>query len=256
MPSIKQSVGRKGKNAPADVRIVKELLNKNISTGVLTSVKVLPVNDVADDALYDAIEKFQGEVMKAATPDGKVDPQGRTWWWLAKVLNPNAKGGPFFPLAVLPASWTAAERYFGANRRDESGKPRAHGGCDLMCAQGTPVYAVQSGKVQLTPYGFKNGTYALEIDHGDFLIRYGEIKKECVLRQGDPVAPGEQIAEVGALGMLHFEMYDKSRFGGLTERNEKLSKKRKDGVSFQRRLDVIDPNPQLTIWKSRLPTAY
>lgn len=251
MPSIKESVGRKGRNLPADVKVVQELLNKNIAS--LAPLRPLVVNGLADEALYGAIEEFQRKVMAAPAPDGKVDPKGRTLRFLARVVNPNLKGGPYFPLAKLPPSWSISGRNFGANR---DGSTRAHAGCDLICAEGTLVYAVTKGTVQLRPYHFKSTTEALEVDHGSFVIRYGEIKAGCPLRQGDTVDPGEQIAEVGSLGMLHLEIYDKSKSGPLTQDNQKLSKKRKDGISFHRRLDLVDPDPRLTAWKSTLPTPY
>ena len=55
----------------------------------------------------------------------------------------------------------------------------------------------------------------MEIDHGSFLARYGEIQKSTFVQQGDQVTAGQPIARVGNLigitnSMLHLELYDKS----------------------------------------------
>lgn len=211
-----------------------------------------------------ALEAFQSRYM--TIPDGRIDVGGHTWYELLKAAgpedrdgrNPN-KGGPYFPFPQLPASsWLEPPRAFGSNR---SNGARAHAGCDLYFPVGTWIYAVTHGAVRCSPYSFYCHTDALEIDHGAFIIRYGEIKRGCKLRAGEEVQAGQKIAQVGHLvgisvssDMLHLEMYDKSAHGGLS--TSEHSKKRSDGVSFHRRADLIDPTPYLNRWKSTLPTAY
>jgi murein DD-endopeptidase MepM/ murein hydrolase activator NlpD len=102
----------------------------------------------------------------------------------------------------------------------------------------------------------------LEVDHGDFLARYGEIQAKTTVKQGDKVRAGEQIARVGHLvgiqvpsDMLHLELYDKSASGPLTITDAARSKKRSDGISFMRRKDLIDPTSRLNQWQGYLPQA-
>ncbi len=109
-----------------------------------------------------------------------------------------------------------------------------------MFPVGTDIHAVADGVVIQDAYGFYLGSYALEVNHGSFVVRYGE------------------IAKVGHLdgsksSMLHFEMYTGKGKGPLTV-GAKDSATRKDGVSFRRRTDLVDPAPFLDEWKKNLPS--
>ena len=110
----------------------------------------------------------------------------------------------------------------------------------------------------LGPYLFYAGTYALEVDHGTFLARYGEIQQKALVKAGDRVEAGQPIAKVGKLvgmknAMLHLELYDKSASGPLTVKN-KSTKRSAKGVPFMRRGDLIDPTPRLNDWHKKRPT--
>jgi hypothetical protein len=187
-----------------------------------------------------AIEAFQGRYTTSV--DGLIKPDSQTWHALLDAIGqtmevhespsqpgiPDDTGEYSFPFPSLPASdWTHSPRAFGSNRNNGR---RAH--------------------------------FALEVDHGDFLVRYGEIQKTTTVKEGDRVHAGEQIAKVGHLigiqvpsDMLHFELYDKTASGPLTITDANRSKKRSDGIPFMRRTDLIDPTSQLTQWQVRLPKA-
>lgn len=210
-----------------------------------------------------AIEAFQRLFM--AEPDGVVEVGGRTFERLIEASrampapSPTLGAGACFPFTKLPKdSWKSGPRRFDANRNQ--GK-RAHAGCDLYVSAGTPIYAVLDGVVLRDPYHFYDVVFALDVDHGDFVARYGEIRTDCPLRKGDRVTAGDPIAKVGkmkavAQPMLHFEVYDKSAGGPLTEPDRGRSKKREsDGVPYFRRMDLINPTPLLAQWSSNLPAA-
>ena len=117
------------------------------------------------------------------------------------------------------------------------------------------------GVVTRGPYAFYRGTFALEIDHGSFLARYGEIQAKTEVTAGAIVRAGQRIARVGHLvgiqvpsDMLHFELYDKSLSGPLTVAIESASAVR-IGVPFMRRKDLIDPTLKLNQWQEKLPPA-
>ena len=206
-----------------------------------------------------AIRAFQG--LSGFCVDGRIDPGGRTWQRLSAVLDGSVvvapPGDSCFPFAqAATADWTHAPRAFGSNR---SGGSRAHAGCDLYAPVGRTIHAVRDGVVRDDPYPFYAETDALEIDHGDFILRYGEIKPGCTLRKGEKVTMGQPIAQVGRLvgidvpsAMLHLEMYKGEGSGPLTVRSAATSARRADGVPFQRRADLIDPTPFLNDWKTRL----
>ena len=149
-------------------------------------------------------------------------------------------------------------RRFAANRAN--GK-RAHAGCDLYFAIGTIIHAITDGKVVRGPYLFYAETFALEVDHGDFIARYGEIQGQTFVKAGDAVKAGQPIAKVGRLvgittpsAMLHLELYNKSAQGPLTV-SDNSSAKTSDGRPFFRRRDLIDPTPKLNMWKNNLAPA-
>ena len=53
------------------------------------------------------------------------------------------------------------------------------------------------GIVVRGPYPFYCETFALEIDHGSFLARYGEIQSSTDVHAGSTVRAGQAIARVG-----------------------------------------------------------
>lgn len=79
--TLSASVGQGGKNVVADVLLVKKLLNKVISAGLVeTDVNVGPKTIAA-------IKKFQQEKAAMATPSGLIEPGSQSW----KVLNGETK---------------------------------------------------------------------------------------------------------------------------------------------------------------------
>jgi murein DD-endopeptidase MepM/ murein hydrolase activator NlpD len=109
----------------------------------------------------------------------------------------------------------------------------------LYAPVGTPVLAVAPGKVTQGPYLFYGGCMALEIDHGTFTVRYGEILNEFVLNvtPGSSVRAEQVIGHVGQLhgmsvSMLHFELFTNAVAGPLTDF---------DDMPYKRRSDLIDP---------------
>lgn len=145
-----------------------------------------------------------------------------------------------FPMHQRPAeSYHTSPRNFGSGRS----KGRKHAGCDLYAPVGTAIRSMAQGTVLTALYEFYGGTYALEVDHGTFVARYGEIQRTTAsqLKVGDPVAPGVVIGHVGKLNnynrsMLHLELYARTATGGLTVRGNK---------PYQRRTDLFDPTTWL-----------
>ena len=277
--AISGSVGRRSKGAvnnKADIETVQNMLRlaamiesqPALDPGAIDGT--IDANESNDDTVR-AIEAFQARFL--SSPDGVIGVGKRSWRELMTVLEgdetetepapaptsttPASSGAEFFfPFKQLPSvNWTEGMRAFGSRR---SHGARAHAGCDLYFPVGTTIHAITAGTVTLGPYDFYEGTYALEIDHGAFLARYGEIQKSALVRQGDRVTAGQPIAKVGKLNsitnsMLHLELYDKSAEGALTVRNNQTKKTAK-GVPFMRRRDLIDPTAKLNVWKNNRPS--
>ncbi len=270
---IGASVGRWDKGAvnnQADVKTVQQML-RHVAL-ILDDRTLNPGDDdgeIARDAQQSdtvkAVIAFQSRLF--ANPDGLIEPGRRTWRELVRVLeggtpgevpDPGTPGGRqfFFPLAHVPdVNWTDSPRSFGANRSNN----RAHAACDLYAPLGTTIYAITDGTVIRGPYSFYAQTFAIEVDHGDFIARYGEVQETAFVREGDHVKAGQRIAKVGRLvgisvpsPMLHLELYDKSAHGKLTV-GVHDSARAASGRPFLRRRDIINPTSRLNLWRNNLP---
>ena len=158
------------------------------------------------------------------------------------VVSAAAISGLLYPLTVkATADYHTGARQFGSAR---SGG-RKHAGIDLYAPAGTFVRALAAGKV-ISVYPFYAQTFAIEIDHGSFIARYGEVDPKdanIFVAAGDDVERGEKIAVVGKLvgitvpsNMLHLELYGTPRTSALTVRGNK---------PYQRRLDLINPTASI-----------
>ncbi|MDD3596773.1 RHS repeat-associated core domain-containing protein, partial [Sulfuricurvum sp.] len=159
-----------------------------------------------------------------------------------------------FPLDHIPEkSYKDGERQYGANR---SGGSRKHAGCDLYAPVGTKIYAMADGIIK-SHAPFYNNTNEITIDHGDYIIRYGEVKPygdglASGLSIGSTVRQGQHIGYVGQLvfnggtkSMIHLEIYEKSRASWpLTNRNN---------PPFQRCEGLINPTSILDQARNYLP---
>ncbi len=152
---------------------------------------------------------------------------------------------PVFPVPdwIRSYDYKHDPRRFGASRDHGT---RLHAGCDLYAPLGAHVLAVAGGHVIRGPYYFYSGTWAIEVDHGDFVVRYGEISGNQVagIQEGAKVTAGQLIGYVGHLqikahSMLHFEMYRGTAQGRLAQHGNKYS----------RRHDLMDPTPYLDRWQ-------
>ena len=99
---------------------------------------------------------------------------------------------------------------FGWRRHPILGHKILHEGVDFAAPYGTPIHSAAAGVV--VDAGYKSG-YGLTVDvrHGDGLVtRYAHASK-LLVKPGDIVEKGQQIAKVGASGRvtgahLHFEV--------------------------------------------------
>jgi murein DD-endopeptidase MepM/ murein hydrolase activator NlpD len=115
---------------------------------------------------------------------------------------PQSSNGRF----IWPVNGTRGDGYGGA---------RNHGGIDILAPVGTPIWAVQGGRVvQATTGGAYNGGYGnlVVIDHPNGLqTRYAH-QSTVRVSVGQTVTQGQVIGNVGMTGRtsgphLHFEVY-------------------------------------------------
>ena len=86
-----------------------------------------------------------------------------------------------------------------------------HTGVDIADKVGTPIYAADSGRVEIAATGW-NGGYGttIVINHGKLKTRYGHLSRLYV-KAGENVVKGQVIGEMGSTGRstgshLHFEV--------------------------------------------------
>ncbi|WP_126453530.1 M23 family metallopeptidase [Sulfuriflexus mobilis] len=100
--------------------------------------------------------------------------------------------------------------YYGMRNDPFSGKREHHDGVDLAGKDGSAVIAVASGVVTWSAdrYGYGN---LVEVNHGNgYVTRYGH-NKEIVVKVGDKVEKGDELALMGSTGRstgphVHFEV--------------------------------------------------
>jgi murein DD-endopeptidase MepM/ murein hydrolase activator NlpD len=122
---------------------------------------------------------------------------------------------------LLPSMPPVHSGYYSSNfgwRIDPfTGAPALHEGVDFVANAGTPIYASAGGVVD---YAGLDGSYGnmVEIDHGNNIVtRYAHASKVLV-KVGQVVRRGQEIAEVGSTGRstgnhLHFEV----RYKGVAQ---------------------------------------
>ena len=210
-PQISGSVGRwekRARNLQSDVKIVQDLLRHAAKAFEAPEIdpkavdgKIAKPPAISDTVM--AIEAFQSRFTGAV--DGIVTPKSQTWTALVDTIanvaadneGSSSVSQELFPFPTVPAqSWEKSPLAFASPR---AGGARLHAGCDLYFQQGTPIHAVADGVVTRGPYAFYCGTFALEIDHGSFLARYGEIQAKTEVTAGATVRAGQRIARVGHL---------------------------------------------------------
>lgn len=155
----------------------------------------------------------------------------------------------YFPAPKWTGTYVEMAK-FGHRRR---GGARTHAGCDLYTPFESDVVAVADGRVvEISGPGFAGNTEAISVFHeGIGIIRYGEVVKipdefkkiKAEVKAGNLIGKvGRAVAKLSAT--LHFELYDGSASGGLTDRSGK-GEYYNEGVlkngKYQRRKDLMNP---------------
>ena len=101
MQKLTGSVGRGGKNFAVDVRVVQQLLNQHKIVGQNIPLKV---DGIAGLKTVTRIECFQKSIVKMMLPDGRIDPNGKSWMVLIKspnslILAPKVTYSPNIPVS-------------------------------------------------------------------------------------------------------------------------------------------------------------
>ncbi len=110
---------------------------------------------------------------------------------------------------VFPANGSISSG-FGNRRHPILGYSRFHAGIDFAAAQGSPIYAADSGRVIFSGWYGGYGQ-AVIIDHGGGISTLYAHTSRLLVSEGQAVQQGQAIAAVGSTGLstgphLHFEV--------------------------------------------------
>lgn len=132
-------------------------------------------------------------------PDAELD------WVTRQEIN-----GDLFHKPLHARYWLSSP-YGWRDSPFNSGKRTFHGGMDMACANGTPIYAALDGKVVAAGYNATYGNYVIIAHHSGYKTLYGHMSSiNC--RTGNFVYTNTMIGRVGSTGMstgphLHFTVY-------------------------------------------------
>jgi len=186
-----------------------------------TAQKALEDAAVAAEAAQTALDEQQDHIatLQAQLETLKTNQQHTEAEYKAGLV---AKYGPGADLAAGEISEQGYARPAGGAITSPYGyrvdpythRYALHDGTDLGAACGSPIYAAHAGTVVYAgPFG-GYGNY-VKIDHGDgTFTAYGHIVNGGILvRVGQGVAPGQNIAKIGSTGWstgchLHFSVYE------------------------------------------------
>jgi murein DD-endopeptidase MepM/ murein hydrolase activator NlpD len=118
-------------------------------------------------------------------------------------------------LFIYPLKGSRLSSPFGWRNDPISGVRRHHAAVDLSAPQGTPVKAAMEGKVSASSYENTYGNFIIISHPGGYQTMYAHLHTVLV-KKGDQVAQGAQIATVGNTGYstgphLHFAVFRNGR---------------------------------------------
>lgn len=166
-------------------------------------------------------EKYKVDAVRCAAVNG-LQPEekltaGRT------LFVPNAEldwitrqeiNGDLFT-KPLRARFYASSPYGWRKNPFDSSRRTFHGGIDMACARGTPVYAALPGKVVTSGWSDVYGNYIIVSHHSGYQTLYGHLSERLAVK-GQYVTTSTRIGRVGSTGMstgphLHFTVYKNGR---------------------------------------------
>ena len=96
-------------------------------------------------------------------------------------------------------AYTKISSYFGWRTSPLTGKPEFHNGVDIPAGYGTAIYAADGGTVIISERHYSYGNYVV-IDHGNGLTTLYAHNTKNLVKVGDVVDRGQQIATCGSTG--------------------------------------------------------
>ena len=183
--------------------------------GILYTVK-------ADGESVETIaQKYEVDAQKCAAvnhlplteelPAGKslFVPDAHLDWMTRQEIN-----GDLF-VKPLRSRYYCSSAYGWRTSPFDSTRRTFHGGIDMACAKGTPIYAALPGKVEQAGWSDIYGYYVILTHHSGYKTLYGHMS-QILVSTGQFVDSNTKIGKVGSTGQstgphLHFTVYKNGR---------------------------------------------
>lgn len=186
---IKNSVGKGGKNDPADVEIIRSLLVRHrqwIDADLRSTV-------LTEEILTRHISKFQQDACALARPDGVVSPNGFTMKRLNMTLIPRPRHRVFSAMCWNPgpglvnADFAAAAATLGCEKEAIQAVAIVETRRSAHDEVGRPTILFERHKFR----GFTNGVYNTSHPdlsgpqgaYGQFSAQYGKLRRAAILNE-------------------------------------------------------------------------
>ncbi len=150
------SVGQGGRNAHDDVLLVQKLLNKNAQIATLNGT--IPETGIYDESTQKGILAFQRNVVRLSSPDGRIDPHGRTFRILLGE-QPQATNVAFIQLTGENGNFYLYEPH------------------DRVWGTPTVIQTIKNIAIQLKPHGFDIGIGDISFQAGGRMSPHGSHKR-------------------------------------------------------------------------------
>lgn len=186
-------------------------------TLVLPTVKGVFIAEKASGALEILLKKemlSESKTQKATvnSPTVQTEINGKRYkQFVLSRFTPTSRAYFLSSSLCLPVDRAVISSPYGYRMSPILGKWKFHEGIDFAAKEGSPVYAVKSGKIEQALKG--NAVYGnyVVIKHQDNLVSLYAHLSKILVKKGEEVAKGAVIGLVGHTGMatgshLHFEL--------------------------------------------------
>ncbi len=167
-------------------------------------MKSIAASQAEIDSLESQIDDFDDEI---AALNKAIEVEQKQIWLAQQSKARTYDGGTFvFPIE----SYKYVSSKYGWRIHPIYGTKKFHSGVDLAAAYGTKIYAAYAGEVAGAGYNSSMGNYVM-INHGDGLYTVYMHASSLLVKEGDTVVTGQNIALVGSTGAstgnhLHFSV--------------------------------------------------
>lgn len=156
MYRLSGSVGQGGRNAHDDVQIVQVQLNKNAH--LVEEVGRVPEDGNLDEVTQRAIMTFQRDIVRLSSPDGRIDPRGRTW----RVLLGDQSHGTVGAFTQILA---------------DNGQFYLYSNTDRVWGTPTTIQSVRNLAAVLAPLGIIIGVGDISFAHGGHMAPHSSHRR-------------------------------------------------------------------------------